>query len=125
MADALSRVGHLYHIQAISIAQPLWIQEVINSYEVDTKAQELLLQLSVTDSNEHGYSLKKGIIRYHGRIWVGSNTGLQTKLIQAFHTSPIGGHSGIQSTYHRVKKLFSWAGLKQAVQDFVKQCTVC
>lgn len=79
----------------------------------------------MTDSNEQGYSLKEGIIRYQRRICVGSNAGLHTKLIQAFHTSPIGGHSGIQSTYHRVKKLFSWAGLKQDVKIFVKQCSVC
>ena len=50
---------------------------------------------------------------------------MQTKIIQAFHATPVGGHSGIQATFQRVKKLFDWKGLKQDVQNFVQQCTVC
>jgi len=34
-ADALSRVGHLLAIQAVSSVQPMWIQELINSYTTD------------------------------------------------------------------------------------------
>ena len=41
-ADALSRVGHVFALQATSTAQPLWLQEILNSYVVDTEAQELL-----------------------------------------------------------------------------------
>ena len=41
-ADALSRVGHAFALQAISTAQPVWLQEVVNSYAVDSEAQELL-----------------------------------------------------------------------------------
>ena len=50
---------------------------------------------------------------------------MQTKIIAAFHSSAIGGHSGVQATYHRIKRLFHWKGLKQAVDDFVKQCQIC
>lgn len=35
-ADALSRVGHFFSLQAISVAQPVWIQVVVNSYVVDS-----------------------------------------------------------------------------------------
>jgi hypothetical protein len=38
-ADALSRVGHLMAIQGVSEVQPLWIQEVLNSYKTDSSAQ--------------------------------------------------------------------------------------
>jgi hypothetical protein len=41
------------------------------------------------------------------------------------HSSAIGGHSGIQATYHRMKALFYWKRLKQEVEDFVKQSLVC
>jgi hypothetical protein len=43
---------------------------------------------------------------------VGQNSALHTKLISAFHSSALGGHSGIHATYHRLKKVFSWNGLK-------------
>jgi hypothetical protein len=42
-ADALSRVNHVMSIQACSAVQPVWLQEVINSYVTDTKARRRLL----------------------------------------------------------------------------------
>jgi hypothetical protein len=41
------------------------------------------------------------------------------------HDSALGGHSGIQATYQRAKKLYYWAGMKLAVELFVRQCQVC
>lgn len=98
-ADALSRVGHFFALNAISIAQPVWIQEVLNSYVVDFAAQQLLTELAVGQPNAQGYTLTGGLIRKKGRIWIGANSSLQTKLIAAFHSSAIGGHSGVQATY--------------------------
>ena len=37
-ADALSRVGHLGVIQAVYVAQPVWVQEVANSYATDSQS---------------------------------------------------------------------------------------
>jgi hypothetical protein len=50
-AYALSRVGHLMAIQGVSEVQPLWIQEVLNSYKTDSSAQGLLLQLAILSPN--------------------------------------------------------------------------
>jgi len=50
---------------------------------------------------------------------------MQTKLIAAFHSSALGGHSGVNATYHRLKKLFIWPGMKSDVDSFVKQCQIC
>jgi hypothetical protein len=69
--------------------------------------------------------LDKGLIRFKKKIWVGQNAALQTKIVAALHSSGVGSHSGIQATYHRVKGLFHWKGLKQTVEDFVKQCSIC
>lgn len=92
---------------------------------MDLGAQELLTRLSVTSPDDQGFALEHGLIKYKNRVWIGSNTALQTKLISALHDSAIGGHSGIQATYHRIKKLFYWPGLKVAVDSFIKQCPVC
>jgi len=37
-ADALSRVGHLMALQAVSTVQPAWAQEVKNSYVTNSQA---------------------------------------------------------------------------------------
>jgi len=124
-ADALSRVGHLMALQSVSVATPKWMQEVLNSYHIDPMAHSLLQSLSITSPDDKGYSLDNGIIKHKNHIWLGQNSALRTKVIASLHASPIGGHSGIQSTYYKVKNLFHWKGLKQDVEDFVKQCAVC
>ena len=121
-ADALSRVGHLLALQAVSTLQPTWIQELLNSYATDAAAQQLLTELAVHSPNNQGFTLDRGLIRFKGKLWVANNSAMQTKIIAAFHSSAIGGHSGVQATYHRIKRLFHWRGLKQAVEEFVKQC---
>jgi len=124
-ADALSRVAHLMAVQAVSTLQPQWVQEVCNTYATDAKSQQLLAQLAVTSPDENGFSLKNGVIKKHNLIWVGPNFAMQTKLIAAFHSSALGGHSGVNATYHRLKKLFIWPGMKSDVDSFVKQCQIC
>ena len=75
-ADALSRVGHFMQLSAISVAQPIWLLEVLNSYEMDPAAQELLQALAISNEDHPGYQLKDGLIRLHGKIWIGANSGL-------------------------------------------------
>jgi predicted metal-dependent hydrolase len=85
----------------------------------------LFTQLSIVSPNEHGFSLQQGIIRMGPQIWVGDNSALKTRLMNAFHSTVLGGHLGIQATYYRIKKLFQWKGLNVDVETFVKQCAVC
>jgi hypothetical protein len=37
----------------------------------------------------------------------------------------LGGHCGIAATYNKVKALFAWPNMKQAVKEYVNQCQVC
>lgn len=85
----------------------------------------MLQRLALCSPDDQGYELQHGVIRHHGKLWIGANTALQTKLISAFHASAVGGHSGVTATYQRLKKQFTWRGLKPAVEDFVRQCAVC
>jgi hypothetical protein len=102
----------------------MWLQEVINSYVTDQEAHKKLTTLAIVSPDEHGYSLHSGIIRFRGRIWIGANSAVQTKLITAMHSSAVGGHSGAQATYQRLKRLFSWHGMKTHVTEFVRQCDI-
>lgn len=124
-ADALSRVAQSLELSAISASTPVWLQEIANSYELDPQAQHLLRGLVVTSPNQQGYTLNNGLIYKNSRLVVGQNVGLHSKFITTFHSSPLGGHSGIQATYQRLKKLFYWTGLKTDVEQFVRQCNIC
>ena len=103
----------------------MWIQEVLNSYYTDTEAQALVQSLTLHSPNEQGYYLDQEVIKKDKHIWLANNSAIRTKVISALHSSPIGGHSRIAATYHKVKQFFCWKGLKQDVETFVKQCGIC
>jgi hypothetical protein len=79
----------------------VWIQEVMNPYNVDDAAQKLLQELAVVSPNDKGFSLSQGLIRHKKRIWAGANSTLHTKIISAFHSSTVGGHSGARPHFRR------------------------
>jgi hypothetical protein len=60
------------------------------------------------------------------RLWLGTNTDLQYKVLVAFHASPMGGHSGVPVTYRRLKQVFAKKGMKAHVHQFVMTgCNIC
>jgi hypothetical protein len=124
-ADSLSRVGHLLDIQTISSSKPEWLQEVLNSYANDAHALGLLQGLAIKSPNDQGYILEQGLIKFQGRLFIGENLALQTKLIASLHDSAVGGHSGIQASYQQINQLYYWPGMKLTVENYVKQCVVC
>jgi hypothetical protein len=75
-ADALSRMHHLFAIQAVSAPQPIWLQELLNAYATGPKAQQLIKQLSIHSPDENGFSLEQGLIKYKDKLWVAQNSPL-------------------------------------------------
>ena len=84
-----------------------------------------MTKLAVSENSEPHFSMHQGLLWYKGRIWVGTDMILQHKIIEAFHSSPVGGHSGFPATYRRIKPLFAWTGLKSSVHQFVTACPTC
>ena len=109
----------------MSVCQPAWLLEVLQSYDSDPMTQELLAKLSDNSVSPPHYTLQDGLIGYKGRIWVGNDAALCLKLVQAMHASTVGGHSGVPVTYRRIKQHFYWPGLKAEVRTFVAECQIC
>lgn len=126
-ADALSRCrsNEVYQLSTVSSCVPSWLEEVQKGYDSDISTSQLLAKVLLSPSQFPSYSLKNGILYYMRLIWLGANSELQLKIMSAFHCSAVGGHSGIQVTYSRVRRLFAWSGLKQAVRQFVSNCSIC
>ena len=104
---------------------PSWLEDVKASYTNDPKAQDLFTKLAILACSDPHFTLHQGLLRYKGRIWIGSDLTLQHKILEAFHCSAVGGHSGFPATYHHIKRLFAWTGLKSAVHLFVTACPTC
>jgi hypothetical protein len=100
------------------------LQELTSTYVTHPATAELLASLTLSSPQGH-FTLQNGVIRYKSRIWVASAPSLQTKIIQAFHSSAIGGHSCFLVTYMKIKKLFAWPAMKKMVHQAVIVCLIC
>jgi len=125
-ADALSRRAHPDEACCvISVATPQWCADIIHGYSVDPQTQRLMTKLTTSTTSCAPFTLSDGVIRHKKRIWVRNNSALQQQIIQAFHSSPLGGHSGVPATTKRIKAFFAWPGLRKHVDVFVKSCPTC
>lgn len=127
VADALSRrpVGTSQHIDVVSACQPAWLQEVMQGYSRDPKAQQLITQLAIAPVAGGKFTFQQGVLRFWGRVWLGNNVKLQNQIMRALHDSAIGGHSGFPATYSRIKQLLAWPGMKMQIRTHVQTCQVC
>ena len=49
----------------------------------------------------------------------------QHQMLQLFHSTPLGGHLGVQKTYHKMRSRIYWEGMKKDLKNFVKRCIPC
>lgn len=124
-ADALSRKPETDQVLVISSVTPQWIQDAISGYKSDPVSSELLSKLAIDADSVPNYTLNSGIIKFKGKIWLGSNTALHHKVFSALHSSPMGGHSRAPATYHRIHQLFYWPSMKTDILQWVQHCQVC
>ena len=108
---------------AVSSVKHQWLSDVVAGYQSDPSALELLTRLATQSSLVLPFSLQHGIIRHNGHVWLGSNKSVQQLVLQAFHSEPVGGHSGAPATYQRIKRLFFWPGMKKDIWNFVQSCS--
>jgi hypothetical protein len=80
-ADALSRGPDTCAGVSAATAQPAWLDRLQAGYEDDAATRSLITALSITGSNDQGYSFKDGVIRHKDRIWVGNNALAQNHIL--------------------------------------------
>ncbi|KAJ4814811.1 polyprotein [Rhynchospora pubera] len=131
VADALSRRSEFplteeqIEVNAVTELIPNWVDDIKESYEGDVWMHALQESWKKKELDNDKYVRHQGIMRYKNRICVGHNKEWRVKLVKEIHTTSVGGHSGVLSTYQRVKKIFYWPGLKETVKEVVKNCEVC
>jgi hypothetical protein len=124
LADTLSRCEPVL-LAAILTCAPSWQVMAAARYHDNEEDKKLQTSLSLPTTYLGGFSLVNGLIRYKSRVWLGHNKLAQQHVLKALHSSGIGGNSGIQNTYQRVKSLFAWTKMKNYVVAYVLSCEVC
>jgi hypothetical protein len=57
-------------VHALSRCQPNWILAILDTYQQDAQAKELLQCLAIASEPDDVFSLRDGLIRQKGRIWL-------------------------------------------------------
>lgn len=107
-ADALSlrEKGADMEVVVVSTIIPDWMEAIVKGYQQDPQTSKIVHNLMISGNGTSKFQLNNGILRLGDRIWVGNNVTVQQNILNSLHSSAIGGHSGFQVTYHRIRKFF-------------------
>ncbi|GKC95235.1 retrotransposon-related protein [Tanacetum coccineum] len=114
VADALSRTSHGGELSSMVVTTIFsgLVEEVQKSYEQDSQMQLLIEKVQQGTSDSSKYSWNVGQLRRKGKLVVGNVESIRQKLVDYFHSSAEGGHSGVFATTKRLN-LAAYPGLLQ------------
>ncbi|CAL1395604.1 unnamed protein product [Linum trigynum] len=75
--------------------------------------------------NPGHFSVKRGMALYDDRVVLSPNSPLVDQLLNEYHSTPSGGHSGVLRTYKRLASQFFWPNMLESIKRFVASCEVC
>lgn len=125
VADALSRLP-LVELTALTLStmKTDLLNLIMLSWEKNPSLKELIQSLMKGEQEGKGYSFNHGQLRKNGRLVVGPDEELRREILQLWHNSPVGGHSGMEATHRRVAALFYWKKIREDIQQYVKSCDI-
>jgi len=117
VADALSR--HPLHLGAISTVQvpDELLQEFRDALKGDPRT-DVLVKLK-------SYTTKEGLLYHKDQLYVPDSRTLRTKLLQAYHDSPLGGHFAVEKTLEKLRRDFFWPEMERELKEYVRSCDQC
>ncbi|KAL5550229.1 hypothetical protein UlMin_000405 [Ulmus minor] len=125
VADALSRLTEPAECSALAIPQWQHWDSLKVELAEDTFLKKLREDITSGTQSHVGFSVEHGVLFYKGQLVIPQTSKLLSALIEEFHTTPIGGHSGETKTYRRLAAEFYWIGMRKDVTRFIQECTIC
>lgn len=71
------------------------------------------------------YKLENDLILHKHSIWLPTGSSIILLLMEEFHSTPAGGHYGIQKTLQRLQENFTWNSMRSDVRTFIPACVTC
>ena len=126
VADALSRIEENQEMNSI-ISSPYWLDFTRIKEEIwENLSLKLILEiLQKNPTKKPDYTLQGDLLFYKGKVVLSSTSSIIPSLLQEFHSTPVGGHSGFTRTYKRLARSFFWPGMRKTIIQYVKKCDVC
>ena len=122
VADALSRKFQFAAISTVQFQDWVGLEEEVMA---DDKLKAIIQDLLQNGNSQPGYQFKKGRLYYKTRLVLPSNSPRIPLILQEFHDSVVGGHSGFFRTYKRISNLLYWEGMRKQILQYIQSCEVC
>ena len=98
--DALSRVpSQRLSCMALSCISPTLYQQILQTYEKDEAIQRVVREMQRDPKSHKNFTYEQDQLRRKGRTIVGNDAAIQNQILELFHSSGLGGHSGVHATY--------------------------
>nr|GEV78614.1 Ty3/gypsy retrotransposon protein [Tanacetum cinerariifolium] len=81
-------------------------ERIQESWLTDPSIQQVITSLQTNGNIGSKFTWLNDQLRRNGSLVIGSNASLRTKLLKYYHNEPMGGHSGVEATYKRLKAMF-------------------
>nr|KYP74492.1 Retrotransposable element Tf2 [Cajanus cajan] len=120
-ADALSRSFFM----ASSLTASDLVQKIKAALVLDTSLQVIIADCTQGKVMNSPYTVLDGLLLWKDRIVVPNDSTIINQILQEYHSSPIGGHSGVARTIARVTTQFFWKGMNKDIAKYVQQCLIC
>ena len=91
-------------LHTVTECQPVWLEQVKASYTDNEHATKWIQRLQNGPDPKGRFFWQDGLLYFRKRIWLGGSLDMQQKILAAFHTSTVGGHSGFPATYARIRR---------------------
>ncbi|KAI0500465.1 hypothetical protein KFK09_018678 [Dendrobium nobile] len=110
---------------ALSVPQLVDWGELVRENQHTEELERIRAAIQKGEGGFKGYHLENSLLLYRGRLVLHRDSAFVPILLREYHDSRIGGHSGVEKTYRRVKAEFFWKGLRGDVEDMVSKCDIC
>ncbi|GAU45976.1 hypothetical protein TSUD_401160 [Trifolium subterraneum] len=114
VADALSRITNSdADFFGITIPHFVFLDKFKQEVLIDTQYQELLANIQHNPLDYAGYRVVNNLIFFKDKLFIPTASSFKRLLLEKFHATPIGGHSGTEKTYGRLRENVYWHGMKK------------
>ena len=109
------------------ISYPQWTdsKKLLDEVTDDPEIQDMIQTVLSAPDSKPGYSVKQGVLFYHGRLVLSPKSPSIPLMLEEFHCTLTSGHSGFLRTYRKLADNLYWRGMQKSVRDFVRACDVC
>ncbi|TYK02775.1 Transposon Ty3-I Gag-Pol polyprotein [Cucumis melo var. makuwa] len=125
-ADALSRMPTEVELKGLSVPVTVDLELIKKEVHQDPKFQKLIAELrELEDRQDSKYSLQNDVLKYKDRLVITKTSSLIPTILDTYHNSVVGGHSGFLRTYKRVSSDLDWEGMKADIKKHCEECLIC